>query len=57
MKFSDDVMDIRPNPGERDNIIALLLVSGAVYLKDFISNEEIFSIQNSKIGEQVTASK
>ena len=57
MKFSDDIMDIRPNPGENENIIAFLLVSGDVYIKDFISNKEIGSIQSSKIGEQVTASK
>ena len=50
-------MDIRPNPGEKDNIVAFLLVSGAVYIKDFISNEEIGNIQNSKIGDQITASK
>jgi hypothetical protein len=50
-------MDIRPNPGEKENTIAFLLVSGAVYIKDFISNKEIGSIQSSKIGEQITASK
>ncbi|GES78058.1 nucleoporin NUP42 [Rhizophagus clarus] len=55
MKFSDDIMDIRPNPGERKNVIAFLLVSGVVYIKDFISNVDIGSIQTPKIGDQVTA--
>ncbi|CAB4386207.1 unnamed protein product [Rhizophagus irregularis] len=55
MKFSDNIMDIRPNPGERNNVIAFLLVSGVVFIKDFISNVDIGSIQNSKIGDQVTA--
>lgn len=50
-------MDIRPNPGERNNVIAFLLDSGVVFIKDFISNVDIGSIQNSKIGDQVTASK
>ncbi|CAI2163704.1 13995_t:CDS:10 [Funneliformis geosporum] len=55
MKFSDNVVDIRPNPGENNKIIAFLLESGTVSIKDLISDVEIGSVKNSKLGEQVTA--
>ncbi|CAG8575083.1 9981_t:CDS:10, partial [Funneliformis caledonium] len=55
MKFSDNVVDIRPNPGEDNKIIAFLLVTGTVHIKDLISDAEIGSVKNSKLGEQVTA--
>ncbi|CAG8844109.1 33202_t:CDS:2, partial [Gigaspora margarita] len=41
MSFPDDIKDLRPNPGEKYNLIAILLVSGIVYIKDYLLNNEI----------------
>ncbi|CAJ0905889.1 2993_t:CDS:2 [Entrophospora sp. SA101] len=55
MKFSDEIKDIRPNLGERFNIVAILLVSGIVHIYDYLKNEQIGIIDNIKLGDQVTA--
>ncbi|CAG8450442.1 120_t:CDS:10 [Scutellospora calospora] len=55
MSFSDDIRDIRPNPGEKYNLIAILLVTGVVYIKDYLVNNEVSKIEGNKVGEQFTA--
>ncbi|CAG8589880.1 544_t:CDS:10 [Racocetra fulgida] len=49
MSFPDDVKDIRPNPGEKHSLIAILLVSGIVYIKDYLLNNEISKIEGNKL--------
>ncbi|CAG8534711.1 24827_t:CDS:10 [Cetraspora pellucida] len=55
MSFQEDIKDLRPNPGERHSIIAILLVSGVVYIKDYFINNEISKIEGTKVGERFTA--
>ncbi|KAF0342774.1 nucleoporin [Gigaspora margarita] len=55
MSFPDDIKDLRPNPGEKYNLIAILLVSGIVYIKDYLLNNEISKIEGSKVGERFAA--
>ena len=57
MRFSNEIKDIRPNSGERFNIIAILLVDGVVHIYDYLKNEQIGIIDNTKLGDQVTARK
>ncbi|CAG8453287.1 805_t:CDS:10 [Diversispora eburnea] len=55
LSFDDEIKDARPNPGEKYNSIAILLMSGNVLIRDFLSDEEIGTIQSDKIGEQITS--
>ncbi|CAG8550110.1 15700_t:CDS:10, partial [Dentiscutata erythropus] len=55
MSFPDDVRDLRPNPGEKHNLIAILLASGIIYIKDYLLNNEISKLEGSKVGERFTA--
>ncbi|KAF0387359.1 nucleoporin [Gigaspora margarita] len=45
MSFPDDIRDLHPNPGEKYNLIAILLI---VYIKDYLLNNEISKIEGSK---------
>ncbi|CAG8537457.1 18407_t:CDS:10 [Acaulospora morrowiae] len=54
MAFDDEIKDLKPNP-EKISIVAVLLTSGRVYIKDFLKNAEIGTIQSNKMGDQTTA--
>ncbi|CAG8527546.1 15546_t:CDS:2 [Acaulospora colombiana] len=54
MSFDEEIKDIRPNPGEKFSVIAILLVSGKVHVKDFLKNVQVGIIQSDKIGDRTT---